>query len=88
MDYNKHFVDKILDLEGVIYKSSIPWEAKHKLKSLLGCLEYQVETGDWPDDVVTHLAAAMRAWIDSTPEGKAIVPALDDCIKAISEGDR
>ena len=86
MDYNEDLVEHIKRFERALNKADLPSEMKMKLGSLVGCLEYQVEEGDWPDGVVVSLQSAMRAWLESTPRGKDLIPKLDDCIKSITRG--
>ena len=84
MDYNEDLVEHVTRLERAVSKSGLPAEAKRKLNSLIGCLEYQVEEGDWPDDVVVHLGNAIQAWLESEPQGKSLIPKLEECIKTIA----
>jgi hypothetical protein len=83
MDYNENLVQHIERFERAANKASLPEEMKRKLGSLIGCLEYQVEEGDWPDEVIVHLQSAMRAWLESSPQGRDLIPKLDHCIDSI-----
>ncbi len=87
MKYNQIGVAAIQELESILESARIPFEMRRKMLSILSCVDYQIEEGECPPDVLAALQEAISNWLRYLPDEQTqnLMNAITVCFKKIAK---